>query len=106
MFVWDETDRLVIAPGVPNDWLARGVTVRGLPTCYGRIGYRLDQRANVVRLSVRGEVENPPPGGYAWVLPDLGRVERAVLNGREVTPNDQGEIAFTKLPAELEVTVR
>jgi hypothetical protein len=68
---------LVIAAGVPDAWLAGpGVTVRGLRTRWGSLGYTLRREAageNRARVTLRLEATGlrVPPGGLQVPLPPL-----------------------------------
>ncbi len=70
LFAYEHEERLVLAAGVPWEWLVQGqVAVKGLPTRYGKLAYTLRREGtDAVYLAVEGEVR-VPPGGVAVELP-------------------------------------
>jgi hypothetical protein len=65
LFVHDADDgnTLVLGAGLPPAWLAEGVAVRGLPTPYGPLGYRLQRSTRGgLQVTIDGGLQ-PPPGG-------------------------------------------
>jgi hypothetical protein len=63
----DSDQALVLAAGVPDDWIAApgGVAVRRLPTPWGLLEYSLTAEGGSVRLRV-GEGLTVPPGGIVF----------------------------------------
>jgi hypothetical protein len=53
---------LVLAAGVPEEWIAEGVSVKGMPTPWGLLDYSLTSEGNSVRLRVGGGLQVPPGG--------------------------------------------
>lgn len=105
--VYENKGLLVLGHGLPAGWLDRGgVTVRRLPTAYGHLDYRLEKKGDIIRLQVKGETNNPPPDGYAWVVPATGDVVSVTVNGAPAARGARGEIAFDRLPADLRVTLK
>ncbi|HEY8241338.1 MAG TPA: discoidin domain-containing protein, partial [Kiritimatiellia bacterium] len=96
LFAYETGDRLVLAAGVPADWLDAGVTVADLPTQFGTISYTLKRDGDAVVLSVTGEAA--PPDGFRVELP-------TDLQGMAVKVNDKAaglydkKIGFERLPA-------
>jgi len=66
-YVRDEDEALVLAAGVPEDWIRSkgGIAVKGLRTEYGRLDYTLAAEGRIARLRVSGEGLTVPPGGIA-----------------------------------------
>ncbi|HJV71711.1 hypothetical protein [Ideonella sp.] len=64
LFVHDADDgaTLVLGAGLPEAWLADGVAVRGLPTPFGALSYRLKRAAGGLQLEIDAGLA-PPPGG-------------------------------------------
>src|SRR5690606_6384985 len=54
---------LVIAAGIPASWLdGQGVTIDGLRTPYGELGYTLRRDGDMVRLKLHPGIRLPPGG--------------------------------------------
>jgi hypothetical protein len=100
-----EADRsLVVAAGIPEDWLAAGeVAVTNLPTWYGRLDLRLSRTANgTLHLHLGGKHELPP-GGFRFAPPGDNPLREVRVNGeptRDFTPT---EVRITAFPTEVEV---
>jgi hypothetical protein len=101
-----EADRsLVVAAGIPADWLAAGeVAVSGLPTWYGRLDLRLRRTANgVLHLSLGGG-HGLPPGGFRFAPPGDGPLREVRVNGEPTTDFTPTEAQIAEFPAEVVVT--
>jgi hypothetical protein len=94
---------LVLAAGVPAEWLAKNEALRvhGLPTHYGLLDYELRREGpGRLRMRVAGKLELPP-GGIV-VAPPLGAALRRVeLDGREAPVEAPASFTLRALPAEL-----
>jgi hypothetical protein len=72
---------LVLAAGIPLEWLqGRGVTVSGLRTSHGKLGYRLRWSQGQLRLDLLPGLA-PPPGGFVLQWPGDGSPPPALVNG-------------------------
>jgi hypothetical protein len=74
---------LVLAAGVPIDWLAseEGVGVHNIRTAYGLLTYRLRRTESGFLLTLNGDLE--PPGGFIIVWPEAVTLPGQVrLDGR------------------------
>jgi hypothetical protein len=60
----DSDQALVLAAGVPNEWIAAtgGVAVRHLPTPWGLLDYSLTAEGTSLRLKVGADLQVPPGG--------------------------------------------
>jgi hypothetical protein len=58
----DFDQALVLAAGVPDEWIAAPVGVRRMPTPWGLLDYSLTKEGNSVRLRVGGGLMVPPGG--------------------------------------------
>ena len=73
-FERDSDQALVLAAGVPIDWLRSGpVAVQGLGTSFGKLTYRLALAGNHLQLTLGGRLSEPPGG--LW-LQWQGRLHR------------------------------
>jgi len=90
---------LVLAAGIPAEWLSAGVTVTRLPTQFGLISYDSKEQDGKITLSIKGDVN--PPDGFRIRLPNSLTAENTVtLNGGVVSPK-AGDIAICALPATI-----
>ena len=65
----EETQALVLAAGIPADWLeGEGIEVGGLRTPHGALGYSLRREGAQFRLRLAAGAQ--PPGGFVLALPD------------------------------------
>ena len=94
---------LVLAGGVPASWLeGSGVTVKGLRTPYGVLGYSLKKEAGSLILQVAGG-SRVPPGGFVLVWPGQAPPPpNARVNGRAAQWRGT-ELRFHELPAKVVV---
>lgn len=73
-FERDSDQTLVLAAGVPIDWLRSGpVAVQGLGTSFGKLSYRLARVGDHLQLTLDGRLSEPPGG--LW-LQWQGRLHR------------------------------
>ena len=96
---------LVLAAGVPREWLAGGETVgvRGLRTPWGLLSYRL-YRADGRLIAEIDALERRPPGGVRLALPLAPGPAAASVDGVATALTADGELALAGLPARVEVT--
>ncbi|HEX5758749.1 MAG TPA: discoidin domain-containing protein [Thermoanaerobaculia bacterium] len=75
-----EDGALVLAAGVPREWLAAGeeIGVRGLVTPWGELSYSLRREGERVRVRI-GALAARPPGGVVLALPDRAPLAVAAL---------------------------
>jgi hypothetical protein len=94
---------LVLAAGVPAEWLAGGepVKVAALPTPYGPLDYELWREGpRRLRLRVGGRVA-VPPGGIVLDPPREAPLFRIEVNGALRPPTDPASLVLRELPAEV-----
>lgn len=95
----ESDDSLILAAGVPHEWLTQGVAVRGLATTFGSLGYRLRRAGGVVHLDIDKQT-SVPSGGLRLVWPGTGPLPRATIDGR--TLEWQGrELPIHRAPANV-----
>ncbi|WP_363800908.1 discoidin domain-containing protein [Lysobacter firmicutimachus] len=101
----DRDHALVIGAGVPESWLTgEGVSVEGLRTPYGALGYRLRRDGKQLRLSLASGLDLPPGGAVLkWPYADAPGATR--VNGKAATWNGD-ELKLERAPAEVVVEVR
>ncbi|HZL85260.1 MAG TPA: discoidin domain-containing protein [Candidatus Krumholzibacteria bacterium] len=94
-------DTLVLAAGVPVDWLRdKGVVVRNLSTSFGPLSYSLGMRGDEVALRIESGLRLPA-GGVVVRAPTPWPIGKVVLDGATVSPGPAGEIVLRNLPATL-----
>jgi len=102
-FERDADQSLVIAAGVPAEWLDQGaeVSVQDLPTHYGKLSYSMRRETqDRLRLVLTGDLA-VPPGGMV-VVPPLRRPLAAVLvNGRGSEACEPDRVHVAASPADL-----
>jgi hypothetical protein len=94
---------LVIAAGIPVAWLADGneIVVRDLPTCYGRLSYRLCRQSDDTwRLALDGTFAMPA-GGIVIMPPLASSLIEVRIDGRSSTAFAADRALCTQCPAEL-----
>ena len=95
-------DALVIAAGIPSAWLdGEGVSIEGLRTPQGTLGYSLKANGRVLRLEVPAGLALPK-GGLVLSLPEPWNDGR-VRPGASAGTLANGEIRIRRLPARVEI---
>ncbi|BBL76999.1 discoidin domain-containing protein [Methylomagnum ishizawai] len=101
----DSDQALVLAAGIPKDWLESesGVGVRRLPTGFGVLDYTLKRGGDgTLRLTLGGDLTVPP--GKIVVRPPLDRPVRAVwINGRPSPAFTADAVTVGEWPAEVRI---
>jgi hypothetical protein len=96
-------EALVLAAGVPSEWLAGGapIRVRGLPTYWGALDYELsatDERT--LRFEIRGGLELPP-GGIVLEPPLPGALRSGTVNGKPIPGPGGRSATIREVPARV-----
>jgi hypothetical protein len=97
---------LVLAAGVPADWLAAGEALRvaGLPTYHGPLDYEL-RREGPGRLRLRvGGALRLPPGGIVLEPPLDAAIRRVEVNGRDAPLDGSTTFRLREIPAEVTIS--
>jgi len=105
-FERDGDGALVLAGGIPYEWLAgAGIAVRGLPTPGGRLSYSLRRDGSAVVLQLAGTA-NVPPGGFVLAWPGSQPPPSEVrVNGRSA-PWQGRELTIYEVPARVVIKTR
>jgi hypothetical protein len=102
MFVYerDRDTSLLLGAGIPASWLedSTGVSVKGLPTYYGRLNCAMIKRGDHVTVEIGGDVAMPPGG--IILVPPLTRPLRSVTGDGKVARGGY-EVMVEKLPARV-----
>ncbi len=92
-------DTLVLAAGVPVDWLrGKGVVVRNLTTAFGPLSYTLGMQGDEVSMRIESGLRLPA-GGVVVRAPLPWPLGTASLDGTSLTPGP--EIIVRQLPASI-----
>lgn len=96
----EHDEALVIAAGVPVEWLDQGVAVRGLRTAYGVVSYSLRRSGRTLTLQIEGDA---PPGGFVLPWPYAEAPQSARFNGAAISR--RGDAYVLPRPGQLIVTL-
>jgi hypothetical protein len=94
---------LVLAAGVPNDWLAgQGAGIENLRTPYGELSYTLRRDGRRLVLTITSGLR-PPRGGLVFGWPYAGAPGPASVNGRLAQWENGKELRIRTVPAVITV---
>ncbi len=96
---------LVLGAGIPSAWLdGDGVSIDGLHTPYGVLGYTLKRERGAITLDLRADPTRMPPGGYVLSLAGDITPGRTRIDGRKTTWSGH-ELRIGKPQAKVHVTL-
>ena len=99
----DADDALVLAAGVPREWLDAGVAVRALRTRHGALSYRLRREGETVHLNVDAGLSMP--AGALWLAwPGDDALPQALIDGRPASWSGR-LLRLPALPAQVRLTM-
>jgi hypothetical protein len=99
----DADHALVLAAGVPREWLASGVSVRGLRTRHGPLSYRLQREGSTVHLTVDAGL-TLPAGGLWLAWPGDDALPQASIEGRPASWSGRA-LRIPSLPAQVRLAL-
>ena len=99
----DADQALVLAAGVPREWLSGGVAVRGLRTRHGALSYRLQREGRAVHLSVEAGIALPE-GGLWLAWPGDDALPTASIDGHAAGWSGRA-LRIQSLPAQVELAL-
>jgi hypothetical protein len=101
-FSRESDDALVVAGGIPGDWLVgQGVAVDGLRTPGGPLKYSLRGDAKRVQLAIDAGI-TPPKGGLVFPWPFKGAPGATTINGKPAQWTNN-ELRITQVPAKVAI---
>ncbi len=100
-YVREVDDSLVLAAGVPADWLDDGVGLHGMRTPQGTLGYRLQRDGNALLLDVDAD-SDLPVGGLVLQWPYPSVPGATTIDGRSATWDDN-ELRITRAGATVRI---
>jgi hypothetical protein len=99
-------DALVLAAGIPGSWLDAGeISVQGLPTAWGPLGYRLRRSGHALELELAPGLR-VPPGGIAMRPPLSGPIASAAVDGAPARELSADGVTLRHCPARVVLTLR
>jgi hypothetical protein len=99
-----DADRaLVLAAGVPREWVAAGVAVQALRTRHGTLSYRLRREGQMVHLNVEAGM-SLPEGGLWLAWPGDDALPAARIEGRAADWSGRA-LRIPTLPAQVQLTL-
>jgi hypothetical protein len=102
LFAYERDDAIVIAAGMPADWLAgEGIGIDGLRTPNGPLSYRLRADAKSVRLEF-GKGTEAPSGGFVFPWPYEGQPGKTTIDGKPVEWEGK-ELRIPGAPSVIEI---
>ncbi|HEY6353049.1 MAG TPA: hypothetical protein VIY30_01040, partial [Burkholderiaceae bacterium] len=99
----DVDHALVLAAGIPREWLLSGVAVRGLRTRYGALSYRLQREGRTVHLTVDAGF-SLPEGGLWFAWPGDDALPGANIDGHAASWSGR-MLRIPSLPAQVELAL-
>ncbi len=105
MFVYEreEDQSLILAQGIPEDWLAVGelVGIEKAPTYWGSLNYSMQKLDDGLHVKVWGDAK--VPGKIILKSPIDAPIRSVEINGSDSKDFSPAEIYFTTLPVELKI---
>jgi len=101
MFVYeiDDDSTLVLGAGLKDEWMAHGISIKGLPTHFGTVSYSFSPVANQRQeISISGTVDTQKTTILLPISHFPAIVQKIIVNGNEVIPT-QGHITISQLPS-------
>ncbi|HET6230290.1 MAG TPA: discoidin domain-containing protein [Longimicrobiaceae bacterium] len=100
----DADDALVIGSGIPANWVneAPGVSIHGLSTHFGPLGYTMRATGSVVRVRFDAGLRTPP-AGIVIRSPLDAPIRSATADGRPVRIADGRELRLPTVPRTVEM---
>lgn len=100
-YVREVDDSLVLAAGVPADWLDEGVALRGMRTPQGTVGYSLRREGDSLLLDVAGG-SGLPKGGLVLQWPYASVPGVTTIDG-QAAQWDGNELRITRAGAQVRI---
>ncbi len=100
LIVYEQEEELFVAAGIPKEWYDKGVTIRGLPTLFGSLGYTIKPVAAGYEIELSAGVH--PSRGVVIPLPAELRGHDVKVDGRPVSAPD-GLLRVARTPARITI---
>ena len=105
LFVYEEFEKIILAGGVDEKRLKRkeGISVKNMPTYFGKINYTMIKNADKVTVNVSGDADAPK--GFVLKSPFMDKSIKGVeINEKKWKKFNEKEVFFEKLPAKITLT--
>ncbi len=102
LFVYEKDRKLILGAGIDEIWLDRedGVSVKNLPTYFGKLDYSIKKMDDVLKIKISGTAK--PDNGFIFKFPFQDEeIERVMINNKKWRNFTETDIVFKKLPAEI-----
>lgn len=101
LFLYEKRDALVLAAGIPEEWVLApgGVELRGVATHFGKCGLRLTGTKDQVDVRLTGDLR--PPGWITLVSPMETPLRGVRVNGQEWKDFSAREVRLPSSPANV-----
>jgi hypothetical protein len=97
----DRTNELVLAAGLPAEWLEEGgVAIGGLPTPYGKLSYTLVRKGDTVVMEIDDGLEIPA-AGLVLDPPLAAGVAESAVNGKTMKYVSGENVVIRGLPVRV-----
>jgi len=101
MFAYQRADALVLAAGVPLQWLdGDGIAVAHWPTPHGELSYHLQRSGHSLLLRIDDGIQ--PPGGFVLAWPLAGKPGATRINNAAARWHDN-ELYIAAAPATIRI---
>ncbi|MCD9098712.1 discoidin domain-containing protein [Luteimonas fraxinea] len=100
-YVREVDDSLVLAAGVPADWLNEGVALRGMRTPQGTVGYSLRREGDALLLDIAAD-SGLPEGGLVLQWPYESVPGATTIDG-QAAQWDGNELRITRAGAKVRI---
>ncbi|MBK7845730.1 MAG: discoidin domain-containing protein [Bdellovibrionales bacterium] len=102
-FAYEKPDKsLILAAGIPTDWLNHGgLSIKNLPTYFGKLNYTLRKiEGDLLEMSVSHDFSS---SGVAMIIkpPSLGRMIEVHVNSRKLSEFDPENLTVCDCPAKI-----
>ncbi len=105
LFVYEKDDSLILGAGIDEKWLERkqGVSVKNLPTYFGKISYMVKKEGDILKIKVSGKAK--PEKGFVFKSPFLKKeIKEVKIDGKNWSNFSDNEVVFDKLPVKISIT--
>lgn len=102
MFVYEKDGSLILGAGIDEKWLSKGVSIKNMPTYFGKINYSVRKEKNRLKVKVWGKAN--PEKGFLFKMPLLKKkIKKVNIDGKKWKNFSDRQIYFEKLPVDIEV---
>ncbi len=107
--LFEEKEKLLVGAGIPKDWLRAGekIQIENAPTHWGTISYSILVSKDGKKISFKLSDDVEPPDGFVLRLPFSEKeIERASINRRETSVEENGDILLEQGTRSVSITLK